>query len=295
MDESLVEQVRTLYTSSPAEFVAARNVLAKALKQDDRRDDATTIAGLRRPSWIDGALNRVAAEEPAVVGEFVAAARSARRIQHADAEGRRTESLPDALRAVRAAQGRLAAAGNDALVELGRKADLAGVTARLGRIGADPDQLDLLRAGVLGLEHHELVGAFATDDHSDDHAGNDRTDTAGRHASDVATSGNDRDTAAEEQATHRRHVETATRAARAADKEARVAATAARRAADRRDRAAAAVEAAEGALRDAERTLERARAELADHEARASEAERAADEAAGVASEAATRLDDLRD
>lgn len=284
MDDGLVEHVRALFATAPDDFVAARNDLVSTLKRDDRRGDATTVAGLRRPSWIDGALNRTATTAPEPVAEFVEAARAARRIQHADAEGRRTASLADALRSVRAAQGRLAKVANAALVELGRKADLAGVTARLAQIGADPAGLDLLRAGVLGIGD-ELADAFVTDDLVD-------TDEAGEPGTAEADGATE---AAEDEAAARKAIDAATRAARAAEKDAQVAATAARRAAERRDRAAAAADAAEAAVRDAERALDRARRELAEHETRAADAERTADEAARAATDAAARLDDLLD
>lgn len=278
MDDGLVEHVRALFATAPDEFVAVRNDLVSTLKRDDRRGDATTVAGLRRPSWIDGALNRTATTAPEPVAEFVEAARAARHIQHADAEGRRTASLADALRSVRAAQGRLAKVANAKLVELGRKADLAGVTARLAQIGADPAGLDLLRAGVLGIDD-ELADAFVTDE----------TGEPGTAEADGATE------AAEDEAAARKAIDAATRAARAAEKDAQVAATAARRAAERRDRAAATADAAEAAVRDAERALDRARRELAEHETRAADAERTADEAARAATDAAARLDDLLD
>ena len=278
MDERVADDVRRLYASAPDAFVAARNALVIALRQDDRRDVAATVAALRRPSWIDGALNRIAAEEPELVTEFVQATKTARRIQQADAAGQRTASLPDALRAVRAAQRRLASAGNAALVDLGRKADLAGVTGRLGQIGADPVSLGLLAAGVLGLDDPQLADAFVDDDQPDDRIVSPEIDDEPN-----------------DEAARRLEVEEATRAAKALDREAQVAATAARRATERRDRAIAAVEAAQAAFDDAEAALERATSELAEHESRASDAERAADAATQAASDGAARLDDLLD
>ena len=283
MDESLADQVGALFAERPDDFVAARKRLVSRLKQAGRRDDAAVVAALRRPSWIDGALNRVVSSDSDVVAEFVDAARSARRIQHADALGRRTGSLPEALQGVRAAQGRLAAAGDAALVDLGRKPDLAGLTARLGQIGADPTALGLLAAGVLGLDHGELTTAFVADPETDDET---LIADADAEASDDGTANS---------LTWQRQLEAATRTARSADQEAQVAATAARRAAERRDRAAAAVGAAAEALRHAELALERERAELADHERRASDAERLAEDTAATAAEAAARLEDLTD
>ena len=53
----------------PAEFVAARNALAKKLKADGHRDEAAAVAALRRPTVPDWALNSVALQEPDVVAD----------------------------------------------------------------------------------------------------------------------------------------------------------------------------------------------------------------------------------
>ncbi|MCB0968798.1 MAG: hypothetical protein KDB37_18350 [Ilumatobacter sp.] len=263
MRPEVLDQVRALYGASPDGFVAARNLLVKELKRSDEREDAAIVAALRRPGWVDVALDRVAVSGSPEVGAFVDAAEAARRIQDDAAAGRRSGSLPDALRTVRAAMSGLASVADRELVGLGRASDLAAITARLGQVAGDPELVGLLAAGVLGVDQPDLVPAFV--DTSVRPAPAEQDDTAEQH-----------DRAERE----------AARALRAAEREADVAATAARRAAERRERAAAAVDAAAETVRAANEALDRARAELADHAAQADEAER-------LAAEAAARLADL--
>ena len=68
---------------APAEFVTARNALAKALKADGHRDEAAAVAALRRPTVPDWALNSVALQEPDVVADAVDAAEHLRSVQAA--------------------------------------------------------------------------------------------------------------------------------------------------------------------------------------------------------------------
>ena len=55
-----VEQLRPLFEVPPSGFVAARNTLAKQLRAAKQREAATLVAAIRRPSWVDWALNQVA-------------------------------------------------------------------------------------------------------------------------------------------------------------------------------------------------------------------------------------------
>ena len=73
-----VERLQPLFAIPPPEFVAARNTLVKQLKADQRREAAAVIAGVRRPSWVDWALNQVATAEPELVTEFTDAATALR-------------------------------------------------------------------------------------------------------------------------------------------------------------------------------------------------------------------------
>src|SRR4051812_41791529 len=63
--DSLTEEVARLYALPPDEFVAARNAAAKAWKQAGRKDEAAALGALRKPSVVEGALNRTAHRDPA--------------------------------------------------------------------------------------------------------------------------------------------------------------------------------------------------------------------------------------
>jgi hypothetical protein len=62
-DEHLPDEADALYDERPDAFVAARNALVKSLRSDKRRDDATAVAALRRPTPASWSLNQVARHE----------------------------------------------------------------------------------------------------------------------------------------------------------------------------------------------------------------------------------------
>ena len=115
-----------------------RNELVKALRKERRRDEATTLAALRRPTWEDWALNAVATSEPGATARCHAAAH-VRDAQTAAVEGRagpdvRVRSASCAKRA--AALVRLA----DAVLDgAGRQAVAGAVNARLADVAASDD------------------------------------------------------------------------------------------------------------------------------------------------------------
>ena len=69
--------VRRLYSLEPSDFTAERNAVVKELKKAKRADDAAFIAGLRKPSAIEHALNTVAREKNDVVARWAKAVGSA--------------------------------------------------------------------------------------------------------------------------------------------------------------------------------------------------------------------------
>ena len=144
------EVLRPLFATPPPEFVAARNVLAKQLRADKQRDTAALVAKLRRPGWVDWALNAVAAEQPDLVGDFADAAEVLREAQAASIEGRDGPDLRGALRAQRDATTALGRRAGAALRGAGRPPDTAEVVARLGEVAAQAEAVTQLRLGVLG-------------------------------------------------------------------------------------------------------------------------------------------------
>lgn len=70
---TLPAEATELYGLEPGEFVAARNALVKQLKRDKRTEDATVVAGLRRPSPADHAVNAAVRAEHDVATVWVSA------------------------------------------------------------------------------------------------------------------------------------------------------------------------------------------------------------------------------
>ena len=162
MGADLRALIRPLFATRPDEFVAARNALAKQLRVDADRDAASAVAALRRPSWPDHVLDLAVDEHPDLVTAFLDAAAVTREVQDAAVAGRRTGSLPDALRELRTAQSALAGAANELLRAAGRSADLAGIGERLGEVAASADTAAQLRDGILGAG--DLVAGDAAPD-----------------------------------------------------------------------------------------------------------------------------------
>ena len=144
--------LRRLYATPPPEFVAARNELVKALRKERRRDEATTLAALRRPTWEDWALNAVATSEPGATAAFVDAAAHVRDAQTAAVEGRAGPDVRGALRELREASGALVRLADAALGGAGRQAVAGAVNARLADVAASDDDGSRLAAGILGSD-----------------------------------------------------------------------------------------------------------------------------------------------
>lgn len=132
----------------PPEFVAARNALAKELRAAGERDDASAVAALRRPSWVDWALVRVADDDPDAVVAFAAAAAAMRDAQDA-AVGGRSADVAGALRAVRDAASTLAKRADATLRGAGRDTELPAILERLTAVAGDAGATAALAAGEL--------------------------------------------------------------------------------------------------------------------------------------------------
>jgi hypothetical protein len=104
-------QVRTpadLYALPTDEFIAARDALAKDLKEQGRADEAAEVKKLRRPSVVAWALNRAAREGPEEVEALLEAGGELRRAQRATLSVAGTDDLRRASEARRAVIQRLA-------------------------------------------------------------------------------------------------------------------------------------------------------------------------------------------
>ena len=149
-----VSTLRELYTTAPAEFVAARNQLVKDRRAAKDREAATALGKLRKPALADWALNVVAARHGDDVAAFLDAAGTVRDAQAAAIEGRKGPDIRAALRDLREHSGQVLGRAQEVLAEAGRDAAAeAGVVAsRLTEISANDEASAQLAAGVLGSE-----------------------------------------------------------------------------------------------------------------------------------------------
>jgi hypothetical protein len=134
----------------PPEFVAARNELVKQLRAENRRDDATALAALRRPGWDDWALNAVAGRDGDVVAGFASAAAAVRDAQAAAIEAREGPDIRTALRDLRDRSAELVRLADSALAAAGRRQTPGEINARLSEVATSDVAVAQLRAGVLG-------------------------------------------------------------------------------------------------------------------------------------------------
>src|SRR4051812_18367666 len=101
--DSLAEEVARLYALDPGDFVAERNAAAKEWKRDGRKDEAATLGALRKPSVVEGALNRTAHRDPTTARAWADATRRADDAQSATIGGADAAALRTAVAELRAA------------------------------------------------------------------------------------------------------------------------------------------------------------------------------------------------
>jgi hypothetical protein len=131
------------------DFVAERKRLAKELRAAGDRDSAAELAKLPKPSAPAWALNHVAREEPAVVGDWLDAAEALRDASsHAGRSG--GDALREAIAAHRDATRRVLGTVREQARPNGRELSepmLDRVRELLQAATADPARAELLRAG----------------------------------------------------------------------------------------------------------------------------------------------------
>ncbi len=160
--------VAALYRRPPEEFVSTRESLVKELRAAKRRDEATMVHALARPSVAAWAANRVAQADPDAVSRLVgagAALLAAQRaaIEHGDASGvrgaqadRRSQvrTLADLAVEFLRADGRNGEGQRNALVEIFEAVSVDAASAAeltAGRLAKRPEAtsgFDLLGAGL---------------------------------------------------------------------------------------------------------------------------------------------------
>lgn len=136
----LEQELDRLYATRPEEFVAARNALVKALRGERRRDEASTVAAIRRPTRTVWALNRFGLSGDPAFGVLLDAVdrfRTADRDSFRDVVVEIRDAIADAVAAAAAGMG-------DA-----RGEDWNDLQAAVQAVGADADALDRLAQGRL--------------------------------------------------------------------------------------------------------------------------------------------------
>jgi hypothetical protein len=165
--ERLDEQhLHQLLATPPDEFVASRNALVKRLKAEGEREQAGEVAAMRRPAWVDWALNVTAAEHASDVERFADAAEAMRDAQRGAVTGRSGVDLRTAMTDLRDRTGELARRANAVLTAHGRPGALPEVTERLAELATSDASTERLRAGLL-LGDDGDEGGFAFGDTAD--------------------------------------------------------------------------------------------------------------------------------
>src|SRR6478609_163858 len=139
------DEVARLYSLAPEDFVAERNATVKAWKRDGRKDEATAVAALRKPSVVESALNRTAARDPATTCAWADAARRADAAQNATIGGADAAELRRAMADLREATGAMVDAAVATIADEAKRDDIAGLLRSMSVGGVDQ-----VVAGVLG-------------------------------------------------------------------------------------------------------------------------------------------------
>jgi hypothetical protein len=144
-------EVRELYRSAPEGFIAARDSLAKRLRDDGRDADAAEVKKLRRPTVAAWALDRLADVAPDEVGALLDAGAELARAQRATLSGRDPQALRQATAERRDLVAELSQTAADALRDAGRSPDphLEDIRGTLEAASVDEEIGERLRTGTL--------------------------------------------------------------------------------------------------------------------------------------------------
>jgi len=278
--EEVDPRVDALYDLAPDDFTAARNALVRALKSEDRRDEAAQVAKLRRPAVAAWAVNQAVRRHRDRFNALLEAGTEVRRTQRRALSGVRQSGLREATRARRELIDELTGLAFEALTERGANAEThrGDITATFDSASADEDAAATVAAARLTAPlpltsgFGSLDGLAVLPDEPDDEA----TTPAAEDAADVGDAG-DADAAERERVAKRRR-----QAMRAVEEARRLVADAekaARRAADAVVARSAAADQAERAAREAEQTWRRRQKEAADLREQVTTEERRAEQA----------------
>jgi hypothetical protein len=148
----LEKELDHLYELPPAEFTAARNTLARRLKDTGQREVAARVQALRKPTVPVWVINQLARRHPDQVNALVAAADELRKAQEAALKEGAQERLREATTAERDAVRTLAHGAQEVLQERPAAAVLDRIASTLRAAALDADARELLTAGRLNEE-----------------------------------------------------------------------------------------------------------------------------------------------
>ena len=143
-----IEGVDDLYRLEPGAFVAARDELAKRLRQGGDRDAAAEVKGLKRPTRVAWALNQIARRQPGEIERLLQAGATIAEVQAEVLRGGDPARLRAATRERRALVSALAAAA----AELAGPAHHDEAAATLEGASVDEEVGAALRAGRVSRE-----------------------------------------------------------------------------------------------------------------------------------------------
>jgi hypothetical protein len=142
--------VDRLYALDPGEFVAARDALARKLRQAGRPELGAEVRRLRRPTLAAWAVDQLAHRQPSSVEALLAAGDRLRRAQEEVLAGGDRAALQRASEERRQLIARLTGEALNLLRQRGREdpeTHRADVEATLSAAALDPEVADLLRRG----------------------------------------------------------------------------------------------------------------------------------------------------
>jgi hypothetical protein len=149
-----------LYAVPPSEFVAARDQLAKRLRDEGRKDEAADVRKRRRPSVVAWALNQLSRREPDGLDDLVSLGRRLRDAQQAMLSGGGRDALRTAMAERRQLIDRLASTAGQWLVDDGvsNTAHRDELAAVLEAATVDEDVARMLQEGQLSTEPEVTAG-----------------------------------------------------------------------------------------------------------------------------------------
>ena len=255
----VTEAARELYASPPEGFIAARDALAKRLKDEGRADEAAEVKKLRRPSIVAWAVNAAARDHPEEVAALLEAGQALRRAQRSALSGGGGDEMRTATEERRT---RVQTLTDPAVAAIGERgaAHRDAITATFEAASVNDELGQRLASGTLDRDARPEAGFGAVEGFELLLGGAAAEEEEAAPKKDDAASRRERVRAAREA------VQRAGAAERAADK-------ARRRAEELKERAAAAAAAAREAEQEMKQLLDEAKMERK----RADRAERAVD------------------